>query len=411
MEILCDDVISKIAILLEMEDITDFADCNERINKIIDNDIFWQQKYIHDFGNEYIKNIICWKEAYINYGKTYSVGDNDRGQLGLGNFDPKFVPTLMSNIRTKNIMNTGSYCMMIDFNDDVYSFGNNNQYGQLGLGDLDDRLSPTKIGNIKAKYIFCRYNRSYIIDFNDDAWTFGYNKNWLLGLSTDDYANPSPCKIPNIKVLQIACGWIHTIIIDTNFEVYSFGNNSDGQLGLGDNIFRANRTKIPNIKAKYVSCGFEHTILIGLDDKMYGFGNNNYGQLALNSDKVYTPTLISDIKIKSIDCSLGYNFFIDLEDNLYAFGCNKRLIFKDYQINKNPVQILGIKAKSIVLGFGSSPIIIDLDGYMYIVDYMEKHQIYNEYEVEQFNNSSIYKILNHKVKSATYTNRSMFLIK
>jgi alpha-tubulin suppressor-like RCC1 family protein len=44
--------------------------------------------------------------------------------------------------------------MVIDLDNDIWTMGNND-YGQLGLGDTHNRLIPTKIPNIKTLSVSC----------------------------------------------------------------------------------------------------------------------------------------------------------------------------------------------------------------------------------------------------------------
>ena len=67
-------------------------------------------------------------------------------------------------MKVKSI-SAGSLCsLIIDMDDNVWSFGDN-QYGQLGLGNEVDKNIPTKIPNIKAKTISAKTYHSFILSY------------------------------------------------------------------------------------------------------------------------------------------------------------------------------------------------------------------------------------------------------
>jgi len=204
--------------------------------------------------------------------KAMSFGKNEDGQLGLGDNGEdteRNKPTQIPNIKAKQIACGENHSMIIDMNGNVWSFGSNH-YGQLGLGNNGqdaDRNKPTQIqipSGIKAAQIVCGRNHSMIIDANDDVWSFGDNGIGQLGLG--DYNNINkPTQIQNIKAKQIACGDNHSMIIDMNDNVWSFGNNYFGQLGLGNNGEETERnkpTQIQNIKATQIACGRFHSLIL-----------------------------------------------------------------------------------------------------------------------------------------------------
>jgi hypothetical protein len=89
-------------------------------------------------------------------GRIYSFGWNVWGELGLGDRIQRLIPTLISRFqdlelppRIKNL-SAGTYSLISDEEGMVYAFGNNDD-GQLGLGDRINRVIPTLVPNIKAK--------------------------------------------------------------------------------------------------------------------------------------------------------------------------------------------------------------------------------------------------------------------
>ena len=203
------------------------------------NEDYWKIRYLKN-NTVPTTEPKSWKELYLfsDVNIVWSFGNNSNGQLGLrlGTNDTSF-PTKIPNLpRTVNQIVTGTNSsFIIDSNDEIWSFGEND-HGQLGLGDTTTRSSPTKIPTVegwdgKAKHITNNGFHTLFIDSNDDVWSFGKNEHGQLGLG-DATERLVPTQIPNIKAKQIACGENHSLILDINDNVWSFGKNISGQLGL-----------------------------------------------------------------------------------------------------------------------------------------------------------------------------------
>jgi alpha-tubulin suppressor-like RCC1 family protein len=79
----------------------------------------------------------------------WTFGDNRCGQLGIGNYIDKNIPTQILNLKVKQV-SVGGYTILIDIEDNIWAFGVNFN-GQLGLVDFEDRNIPTQIPNLKAR--------------------------------------------------------------------------------------------------------------------------------------------------------------------------------------------------------------------------------------------------------------------
>lgn len=394
------DIISDICMLLSYEEITTLYKSSSYINNLMYNDnSFWKQKFIHDYGN--VEDTILWnKDVYKNYGKTVSFGNNNQGQLGLGDKHKRIFPIEISNIKVKTMACGHAHTIIIDFSNNIWSFGNNN-YGQLGLGHTQDIVSPTQILGLKAFFVSCGSNHTVIIDINNDVWSFGVNDEHQLGLNDirNHYAQSpyrfTPTQIIGIKAKSVSCGYNHTIITDINDSIFGFGCNHGGELGfpngvkiicptlisnmkvksvscgsihsiitdfdnnvyafgeLGKYTSGHNLTLIPNIKAKSVSCRYNHVIIIDLDDNVLTCGSNTKGQLGLGDILLhYTLSKVPNIKAKHVSCGFDHSIIIDLNDNVLGFGNNETCISNFHKgFILNPLQIPGIKGKNVICGY------------------------------------------------------------
>ena len=266
---------------------------------------------------------------------VWSFGYNISGQLGLGDEENRNTPTQIQNVKAKQIACGHHHSMIINMNDYVWSFGNN-EFGQLGFGDNyeEDYIStPTQIQNVKAKQIACGGNHSMIIDLNDNVWSFGHNNHGQLGLSSFIDKN-IPTRIPNIKAKQIACGGEHSMILDTNGNVWSFGSNHHGQLGLGNNASRNTPTQIQNIQAKQIACGYDQSMILDLNDNVWSFGYNAKGGLGLGDNiRRNLPTQIPNITAKQISCGFNYSMILSYNSLLISFD-EITLLFSSNEVTK-----------------------------------------------------------------------------
>jgi hypothetical protein len=120
---LSDDEILQIALQLNIADLSYYCLYNSRFNDVVcNNDWFWKEKFLMDFGPPEYDQVEDWKSLYKNYGSVYVFGSNMVGQLGLGNILNRRVerPTKIPNFRFKAISAGKSHTIAIDINDDVW---------------------------------------------------------------------------------------------------------------------------------------------------------------------------------------------------------------------------------------------------------------------------------------------------
>lgn len=385
------EIIIEIALSEPIDNITRLCQSSVRFNNVIcNNNNFWFQKFIRDFGESrpgfdvwLMKetNVLSWKDAYKNQGRAIAFGNDQYGQLGLGGgLQNKNVKFPIPNIRIKSVSCGGFHTALIDLNNDVWVCGANG-YGQLGLGHAQSLLIPTPL-NIKAKFVVCGGNNTMLIDLNNNLWGFGRNDYSQLGLGDNIHRN-IPVLISE-KIGFVACSDFHTIIINSNFEVWVCGRNDHGQLGLGHNENRniphpllvLSQTGQINVKAKRVACGAFYTMLISGGDTLWAFGANGYGQLGLgdNVDK-NIPTPISD-KVKSVTCGHSHTIITNFDDKIGVCGHNQYgQLGLGNNSNANKFKtISNIKSKNIYCG-DNHTIMIDLNKNVWVCGYNSSGQL------------------------------------
>ena len=170
-------------------------------------------------------------------GEIYGCGYNKFGSLGLGNYNhPQVKPCLIPN-QPENIVYFCcgyDYSLFLDDIGKVFSVGENIK-GSLGIGNFCGQNTLNEIINIPPiQSISIVGLASYLIDFEGNIWSFGGNKNGQLGLQ-DKRDRNIPTKIETLKnIIQISsgcCGY-HFFAKDSENKIFATGSNKYKQLGL-----------------------------------------------------------------------------------------------------------------------------------------------------------------------------------
>ncbi|KAI5000184.1 hypothetical protein ZWY2020_004773 [Hordeum vulgare] len=205
-----------------------------------------------------------------------------------------------------------------------YSWGNNN-HGQLGLGDKESRSRPVLIpefgeGSSWEVYeIACgawhtavlTNKKSFDQDLESRCWTFGIGDNGQLGHGTTaTTCSPQPVDgLPTGSFLiSLDCGLFHTAVVSSDGEVWCWGmerglglcpDASFSGMDAGDALHPI-RVQSPETNGfKFlgpvqVACGAAHTVLVAGDGyRMWAWGRGRSGVLGRDqTTDSYTPCVV-----------------------------------------------------------------------------------------------------------------------
>ena len=275
-------------------------------------------------------------------GNIYSSGNNKYGQLGsgyeiqdeFGRRETRKIIKIENKVKIKAISTSSFHSLILSEEGDVYSFGRNDK-GQLGVNDFDHRNKPTLIklekdGNkVNVKAISAGVMHSLILTEDGDVYSFGRNDEGQLGLEGPSLPVTEPHLIVMTeKIKVIAAGDGHSLILTENGNVYSFGDNSRGHLGLGPDV---NQKSIPTlidlksitgkrIKIKAISTSEFNSLILTEDEDVYSFGIDINGKFedwgGLPEETTHIPTLVKfKEKFKKVKLILSscYNILIQVE--------------------------------------------------------------------------------------------------
>lgn len=307
--------------------------------------------------------------AAVIDGALYTWGSNSVGQLGLRDTNDRNLPTQVTKTSNGTIgrvsrISLGVLHSTAVINDELYTWGEN-RFGQLGLGDFINRNIPTQVkGTFDGPTIAPRsitqiesgasFSMAII---NDSLYTWGQNNNGQLGLG-DDIPVGKPINIPTQvrvtadgifiapgTVTGIALGYFHSVAI-INGNLYTWGWDREGLLGLGPNppgsvnesiniptkVENTSNGSLTGTISKIAAGNFHSAAIIG--GELYTWGGNKYGELGLGStntnDNIYTPTKVTNtfnntpiVPGTITEISLGgNNSAAIIADTFYIWGYN-----------------------------------------------------------------------------------------
>ncbi|KAK8454472.1 hypothetical protein SEVIR_5G461800v4 [Setaria viridis] len=153
-------------------------------------------------------------------GKIFTWGDGDKGRLGHGDKEPRYVPTCVAALVEPNFCQVAcGHCLTVALTTSghVYTMGSA-VYGQLGNPQADGILPVRVEGKLHKNF-----------------------------------------------VEEISCGAYHVAVLTSRTEVYTWGKGANGRLGHGDTDDRNTPTLVEALKDKQVRsvvCGINFTAAI-----------------------------------------------------------------------------------------------------------------------------------------------------
>ena len=277
----------------------------------------------------------------------------------------------------------------------VWSWGQNND-GELGLGNTTEYDEPQQITDITEKITDVKtgYYHSIALTEKGEVYTWGYNGNGQLGNGTRE-DSLVPVKVTGLKnVTKVNAYKYMTIALTQNGEVYAWGSgygakpvklnftrkiiDVSGNLVLAENrkAYNLDETKSYGKDLIKVVAGYNHYLGLTSDGEAYAWGSNSYGQLGNGNNtssstavKVVTPDGKSNMtNIVDISAGDSYSIITDKDGKVYTFG-----YYGDYRTantvhSNKPVEIQDLyKTELVAASEGGHTAIVDWDGNVYTV--------------------------------------------
>ena len=276
----------------------------------------------------------------------------------------------LKNIIVKKIYSGWEHNIIISNKNEIYSFGNNNHF-QCGIPysktfkkENITIKNPQNIsalnGGIKGNSATCGNEHTLILDLNNNVYSFGNNEDGVLGVENNELKSYSFIKVNfcdyNDRIKNISAGTLHNIALADDGKIFSWGSSQGGQLGLSEEYLtshslnnfsistptliplRQNMDKEEPMIITKIACGEAHTIVLNSKNEVYSWGFGSNGQLGLgfcedsfevgtglSKSRILTPKKIQALqnkKITDIQCGKTFSMFIDSDGGLYSCGIN-----------------------------------------------------------------------------------------
>ena len=179
----------------------------------------------------------------------------------------------------------------------------NNSKGQLGLGHTNNALQPTLIhleecSEGPLRCLAACQNGVILIDSQGGVFSTGDNSLGQLGRYSGSYSKLQ--RIENIPpMLAASCGLNHTLSLDENGDVWTWGHGAGGQLGrdIQTSLHWPQPTQVSSLKGmSSVVAGRGHSLVFAQEGSLLVFGCNDDGQLGVESSENQTTPIPSHVK-------------------------------------------------------------------------------------------------------------------
>ncbi|KAL4472922.1 hypothetical protein ABPG72_007799 [Tetrahymena utriculariae] len=267
--------------------------------------------HIQTINSSFVKQLsfgAYHSSVLLEYGEVCSFGQNEKGQLGIGNSTNESLPKMNEFIQeiTTMISCGYHYSLFLTKSMKVLACGDNSE-GQLGLGNKRSQLKPVLINKLENIQTIDAKQHSAAINSNGDLFLFG---TCMFG----EFLFPQ--KVHNLKkqMVTVSIGDNFGCAIDIDGQIYSWGYNENSQLGLGDQEPRILPTPMVCLKGKkalQIQCGQNYCISLGntvLVDK-------DKLKKAVNASKPRTETYNNE----SVDEAQNRSVYDIPEQNLIPF--------------------------------------------------------------------------------------------
>ena len=262
----------------------------------------------------------------IRTGALHCWGDNEFGQLGIGESgvgSKRTEPTVVATGDWRTIALGQSYSCGLRSGDELWCWGENDQ-GQLGLGDLLMRSTPAQVGSSRWKQVSAGTKHACGIRQDDTLWCWGRNSRGQLGLGTEQIQARAPQEV-GATWRWVACGHQHTLGVRSDGSLWGWGTNAQDQLGTGGGEVNAPARVGQSSNWRSVATSDFHSCGIRDDNTLWCWGRNNEGQLG-QADLVDRPTP-SPVADAWVESTIGHLWACALRrdgSTLACTGANER---------------------------------------------------------------------------------------
>lgn len=164
----------------------------------------------------------------------------------------------------------------------LWAWGNN-EYGQLGTGDTQPRSQPIPVqglSDLTLVDIAAGGWHSTALTNKGEVYGWGRGEHGRLGFGDDKSSKMVPQRVQLLvgeHIIQVSCGGTHSVALTHDGRMFSFGRGDHGRLGYGKRVTTGHPNEVPinlpspadlssEIEGRWgatlVACGGRHTLAV-----------------------------------------------------------------------------------------------------------------------------------------------------
>ncbi|KAF3443904.1 hypothetical protein FNV43_RR13594 [Rhamnella rubrinervis] len=195
------------------------------------------------------------------------------------------IPVRVQGLEAVKLIAVGAFHNLALQEDGTLWAWGNNEYGQLGTGDTQPRSQPIPVQGLSGLNlvdIAAGGWHSTALTEEGEVYGWGRGEHGRLGFGDNDKSSKMlPQKVQLLTgedIVQVSCGGTHSVALTRDGRMFSFGRGDHGRLGYGRKVTTGHPMEVPiNIPpprnpsggaaeghwiAKLVACGGRHTLAI-----------------------------------------------------------------------------------------------------------------------------------------------------
>ena len=336
-------------------------------------------------------NAQCWQK--ISAGSSHTLGlkadgtlwawgQNDTGQLGIGNTTNKTTPTRVGT-GTNWAYVSASYDTSFAIKTDGTLWGwGENQFARIGDGTTTNRTAPVQIGTATNWLSIDSKNHTVAVKTDGTLWVWGFNSTGQLGNGTS--SNTVYGTIPgqvgtDTNWIAANAGSDATIALKSNGTLWACGDNDYGQLGNGMSGTSASNANIlvftqigSDTDWQKISLGNTHVLAVKTNGTLWVWGSNDKGQLGDGTTTLKSvPTQIgTGTDWNKVTATSSHSLAVKNDGTLWTWGNNNygqlgNGTTSSTVVGTTPAQIGTLTTWSEVFSRGQLSVAIKTDGSFY----------------------------------------------
>ncbi|XP_052902276.1 probable E3 ubiquitin-protein ligase HERC2 [Anopheles moucheti] len=264
--------------------------------------------------------------ALATNGDVFSWGNGDGGRLGHGDTIAKELPTRIAALAERQVTGVfcgSSYSAAITASGELYTWGRGT-YGRLGHGNSEDKYLPTLVTALKSHRVVhvalgCGDAHSLCVTDAGLAFAWGDGDFGKLGNeSCVGSSVPVVIELPQTSVAKVFSGSQFSVALTREGTVYTWGKGHGGRLGHGNSEHSPVPKMVQVLEGKKIvelAVGLAHCLALTASGELYGWGRNDFQQICpecVTRDPIITTPILTTpptLRVAGMSAGVAQSFF------------------------------------------------------------------------------------------------------